>query len=110
MPRVRPRKQPCDCERCTEEPVGEVESVDPALIRSLLICVSDLRQRPVCGDFKLNSLHRLVQQGYSGSVYFAKELGAVSQKFCLAALETSSHTAATEGLMGSTCLQVSSKG
>ena len=86
MPRVRPRKQPCDCERCIEEPVGEVESIEPALIRSLVICVSHLPDHHNLGGFEIENFDRLVQQGCSGTLYFAKGSGKFMLGLPLASL------------------------
>ena len=74
MPRVRPRTQPCDCERCFE-PSSAVQSFDSAFTRSLTLFLSGRPDQLVPQLGTTQHLDRLVQQGSSGALYFEKQSG-----------------------------------
>ncbi|KAK9841316.1 hypothetical protein WJX74_003746 [Apatococcus lobatus] len=78
MPRVRTRKQPCDCDRCVDEPLEELFPFDPALTRSLVVLVTGaLISRTGCdaSEHQQQHLDRVVRDGSSGKVYFSNNQG-----------------------------------
>ena len=84
MPRVKPRKQPCDCDRCVE-PAKELAPIDPTLFKSLTVLLDDSQPHRVdlgipgsspAYNLRQQNLDWLVQHGSSGKLYFARNTGS----------------------------------
>ena len=91
MPRVRPRKEPCDCDRCVDKSFEELLPLDPALTRSLVLFLTQAapfhtdhgvpeRERAL-RPHQQQHLDKLVQEGCSGTLYFNKLEGGRSEQF-----------------------------